>query len=379
VIDVTRLPLIVLSVPCFDRRRAKPFPVDTRSYWLDWSELSPEVVAEIAGILAGPEGKSHSPSGFDSSVVTMSYGGRSVDSRLHKYRKLFREVPDNDLEAVLLCDGRMDRAFRQISFGGDYFEDETGAPITRYEMIKHVSGDEQPIIVGDPKSVLVLGPAAPRNERNWTSEKANRLAQFLDVVHRIRSSAWLQSPPSISYVAHSSVPPEVLAASIAPDDQTMAILAYFRQLHAGDALLTKSVDAYLEHCGDARKAWWVDERRKAFVAMIDARPTPWITDGVTRREIVAMFMYGAGLLHSESKHGHDVALGAFVARHGQQKAVFIFNSCLLDFFRVAVQVYYVIRQDFHHWVGEIGLTGPTRVSIKDLFASYSGDTRSGDS
>jgi hypothetical protein len=370
---------MLLSISCFDRRKAKPLPVYNRWYWLDWSELAPDLVAEIASILAEPKGKSHSPTGFDSSVVTMTYGGQSLDGRLLAYRKLFREVPDNDVQAFLQCDGRIDRAFRQISFGGDYFEDETGTSITRHEMLKHVTGQEQPIIVGDPKSVLALGPAAPKDTTTWNSEKANRLAQFLDVVQRIRSSTWLQSSPSISYIARSSVPPEVLTATVAADDQTMAILAYFRQLHAGDALLTKSVDAYLEHCGDARKAWWVAERRQAFVAMIDLPPAPWITDGVTRREIVAMFMYGAGLLHSESKHGHDVALRAFVAKHGQHKAVFIFNSCLLDFFRVAVQLYYVVRQDFHHWVGAMGLVGPTRISIQDLFASYSGDNGGGDS
>ena len=227
--------------------------------------------------------------------------------------------------------------------------------------------------------MLALGPAAQKDTATWNSETANRLAQFLDVVPRIRSSTWLQSLPSISYVARSSVPPEVLAATVAADDETMAVLAYFRQLHAGDALFTKSVDAYLEHCGDGRKAWWVDERRQAFVAMIDSPPAPWITDGATRREIVAMFMYGGGLLHSDSKHGDEVALQAFVAKHGQHKAVFIFNSCLLDFLRIAVHLYHVVRQDFHHWVAEMGLVGPTRISIQDLFASYSGDDGGGDS
>ena len=48
-IDVTGLPLMLLSIPCFDRRRAKPFPVSSSWYWLDWTELHPELVAEIAG------------------------------------------------------------------------------------------------------------------------------------------------------------------------------------------------------------------------------------------------------------------------------------------------------------------------------------------
>ena len=39
---------------------------------------------------------------------------------------------------------------RFVGVGGDYFEDETGREITEYEMIQFVSGQEYPVIAGDP-------------------------------------------------------------------------------------------------------------------------------------------------------------------------------------------------------------------------------------
>ncbi len=100
-IDIGALPVVLWPVSCFDRRNDKPLPVYNRWYWLDWSELAPDVAAEIAGILLEGKAKSHSPVGFDSSVVTMSYRARTSDSRMLRYRKLFRDVPNNDVQAFL--------------------------------------------------------------------------------------------------------------------------------------------------------------------------------------------------------------------------------------------------------------------------------------
>jgi hypothetical protein len=257
-----------------------------------------------------------------------------------------------------------------MSIGPEYFEDETGIPVTKYEMIQHVSGDATPVIVADHQSITRLGPSPPTNTHTWSSDRANTIAQFIDVVQRIAGSRWMKSPPSITTVSGDSTVKEVLEASFASDEETMSILAYFRQLHAKDRLLAKSVDAYTANCGDPRKIDWVSKRKQAFEAVVDSPPTPYETDGKTRREILRMFMYGAGLLHSPSSDADHRALRALVARMGKHEAVMVFHSCLMDLLGIAVDVYHVIRMDFHYWVTDCGLDPPTRFQIRELFASH---------
>ncbi len=364
------LPIVLWAVACFDRRRENPFPVYNRWYSLDWSKLTPEQGRDILGILRRREpAPLHSPSGFDETVATLSFRSTSHDTAMLQYRSLFSEIPDNDAESFLQDAERRHCGIEFVSIEPEYFEDETGTPITSYEMIQHVSGQHFPIIVGDPESILRLGPVSPADIEHWHSEKANTIAQFLDIVQRICASQWMRSPLSITTLSRTCDLSELLEAAFPTDEKTMSVLAYFRQLHAGDRLLVKAVDAYVAHCGDDRKRWWVDERRQLFTHLVDSPPMPFNTDGATRREIVRMFMYGAGLLHSSSQHGDDAALNAFVAKHGQHKTVVIFNSCLKDFLRIALDIYYVVRQDFQHWLN-MGLAGPTRFQIPQLFAGY---------
>lgn len=372
-IDISTLPIVVWPISCFDRSRENPLPVYNRWYWLDWSTLSPEQVIEVLTILQlqdrGPE-RRHSPEGFDDAVVTMSIQSRASDTRLLEYRQLFAEIPDNDIAAFMEHENRRDRGFRTVRIGTEYFEDDTGTPITHYEMTQHVTGQEFPIIAGDSQSILRLGPASPVNASDWDSEKANTLAQFLDVVQRIAASQWIKSPVSMTSRSRSSGVKELLEATFPSDENTMSVLAYFRQLHAGDQLLLRSVDIYLAHCADDRKCWWINERKQSFETLVDSPPVPYDTDGKTRRQIIRMFMYGAGLLHSGSQHGDDNALNALIAKHGQHKAVIIFHSSLLDVFSIAVDVYHVVRQEFHYWINDSGLDSPTRFQISELFASY---------
>lgn len=146
------------------------------------------------------------------------------------------------------------------------------------------------------------------------------------------------------------------------------MLAYFRQLHAGDKLLANAADIYIAHCGDGRKTWWVDERKKNFERLVDSEPIPFQV-GSTRREVIRMFMYGAGLLHATSHYGDDRRLAELIEAHGRHNAVTIFNHCLYDLLAVAVQVFHVIRQDYENWVSEHGLKGPGRDDIGTLFES----------
>ena len=215
---------------------------------------------------------SHSAVGLEESVITMSMGPRPSRDWVLKFRHLFVEVPDNDLGAFFNHPDRQPFGLDQVSPSSEYFEDENGKPISIYEMIGHSRGEEFPIIIGDPKSVLRLGPIAPREVVSWTVDKANAMGQFLDVVTRIHASAWFREPHSLTTVSTKDQGSELLEAIFPNDAATMSILAYFRQLHGGDKLLLKACDAYLATSATAAstggltngkkrlRTWWIPLR-----------------------------------------------------------------------------------------------------------------------
>ncbi len=370
---VPELPILLWPISCFDRRRENPLPVYQRWYWLDWSRLTGEQTVEILAIVRAKKRQQspHSPGGLDETVVTQSIGGTSFHTSMQRYRYLFTEIPDDDLEVFWNCPERRDRGFETISLTPDYLEDENGNRVTEYEMMQHVTGQEFPVIVGMPESMLRIGAVSANQLDQWTVERANLIAQFLDVVERIRTSTWYGSPKSITSLSRLAEGKSTLLEALIPSDSdTLSALAYFRQLHAADKLLSRACDTYVAHVGDARKQLWVSERKQAFESLIDSPPSPYDTDGKSRREIIRMFMYGAGLLHSSSNHGDDVALAEFIAKHRQHEALMIFNSCLMDFYRTAATIYPVIRQDFRHWIDTQGLTPPSRITIPDLFRGF---------
>jgi hypothetical protein len=375
----TELPILLLLAPCFDRRSPRPLPVQNRWHYLDCSQLPADQSTEIVSILRAKDAeKPHfEPKGFGQVLITMSVGPSSPgqlemmeDQFLRKYRKYFLPVPDNDARKFTEHPERCHRKFRHVKFACEHFEDENGTPVTQYEMLQHVTGREFPIIMGEPRSILRLGPTSATNKENWTVAKANAIAQFLDVMDRLFASKWLRAPKSITSMSGKNEGSELLEAIFPNDTDTIAVLAYFRQLHAKDRLFVRACDAYLEHSGDQGKRVWMEERRTTFVQMVDMPPSPFSDTDKTRREIFRMFVYGARILHSSPDRTDDVALKEFLSKHGRHGALMIFNSCLMDLYRVAASVYPVIRQDYQHWITKDGVAAADRVSIPDLFAEF---------
>lgn len=368
-----KLPVLLWPISCFDRRCENPLPVYSRWYWLDWDQLTPQQTKEILAIVEAKNSSDtpHKPVGFNETVITMSVESPNFDPHMLMYRRLFTEVPGNDVEAFCDDPTRQHRGFQTVSVSTEYFEDEKANPVSNYEMMQHISGQKFPIIVGDPKSVLRLGPVSAVNTNDWSIDKANTIAQFLDVVERIRTSDWYRSPRFITSLTHKAEESRLLEAEFPDDKDTMAVLAYFRQLHAKDKLVKKACDAYVAHAGDSRKRWWINERKQTFESLIKSSPAmPSGTNEKTRCQIIRMFMYGAGLLHSSSSRGDDAALDAFILQQGKHEAVMIFNLCLMDFFRIAATIHPVIHQDYQHWVNTDGLEAATRYKIPNLFEGF---------
>ena len=185
------LPTVFWSVSCFDKRRAQPFPVYNRHFELDWSLLNDQQVCDVLAIVCPKTGKAHSPSGLDSTVISIQRSRNQPDNRMLAYRKYFTErFEDAAEDNRLAC-----TSFVCVNLNREYFEDENGEEISHYAMIQHVSGQSEPVIIGDPDSVLRLSQSTPVNVSEWSEQSANTLAQFLDVIRRICSSDWYRRPP----------------------------------------------------------------------------------------------------------------------------------------------------------------------------------------
>ena len=372
----TTFPLLYWIISCFDKRRDKPLPVYNRIFSLDWSELSEAEQTEVLGIVRDPSKESkHKPVGFDSAVVTMSHGPSKSDRRMIKFRPHFKLLSDDEFKKI--CKERP-RELEQANITGEYFEDETGRPITDYEMMQHVTGQEYPIIAGDARSVLRLGPIAPKLIAEWSVAMANTIAHFIEVIQKIAASAWYRGQKSITYEVKTGdrdsflpkpADARLLEAIFPYADETTAVLAYFRQLHAKDKLLVEATEAYLKHCNHGGKRFWVEHEKQGFVSAIDAPPGILETKR-TQRRILQLFMYGAGLLHSTSNNGADIELAEFIEEHGEERAVAIFNGCLMRMFGSAAPIYHVIKQEFDHWLTHCSLAPPDRTAIDELFQNY---------
>lgn len=373
--NLNELPLVLWAIACFDRRREKPFPVYNRQFVLDWEALTEPQVVDVLAILDRNQPDRPSPSGFETSVISIERSPSRPDDRMLAYRQHFKEMQDGELESHWQGSSR---GFTFVNLNREYFEDENGSEVSHYDMIRHVSGQDEPIIVGDPDSILRLGLSSPREDAGWTTESANAIAQFLDVVKRVCNSEWYARGHSLTFEVQrgrdNSLFPELseskLLEAVFPNDkETMGVLAYFRQLHAGDKLLIRACDTYVQTCSDGRKNWWINERKEAFKRTVDSPPVPFnVLD--TRRDILRMFMYGAGLLHATSNTGDDAKLANLIDSHGKERAVTIFNSCLFDFLSIAVDVFRVVSPDYEHWLDQHSMARPTRVEIPNLFDGF---------
>jgi hypothetical protein len=144
----------------FDKTSGAPFPIKNRTFVLDWSRVPPGETENVLQLVEERNSRRrYRPSDMKAAVITVSRTARRQDRRLLKYRDYFYAPPEDQLLQMM----KTAQEGRVVGVGGDYFEDETGREITEYEMIQFVSGQEYPVIAGDPNSVLRLGSASPTN------------------------------------------------------------------------------------------------------------------------------------------------------------------------------------------------------------------------
>lgn len=369
---MTERPVICWKVFCFDRREEKPPPFIIKTLSLDWNQVSDEDAICILSILQEQTTKkTKTPDDTYTRTVTLSYCIQCPDWRMLRYRHFFKEVDSTELHREWTASS-LEYPLLNVNLNADYYEDEEGKQITEYEIKQCVSGVDQPIIPGDTECILCLGAVRPKDPKTWKQTDSDTIAHFLEIVTRIYASNWYLSPHTITYHVRKSDNKQLVQLLIPYDQSTMGVLAYLRQLHAAnDKLLEKACNAYIIQCSDGRKRAWVNERMNAFTKVIDSPPFLISKHRHTSRKIMRMFFYGAGLLHSTSNSNEEFKLAAFVDEHGRQKAVTIFNSCLMDIFCIALQAFQVIKQDYDYWIKDCELMKHGRLPISELFQSVS--------
>ncbi len=261
-------------------------------------------------------------------------------------------------------------SFKSISVVG-YFEDEEGNALDEIGLFQILTGEEHPILPGNVVSVLRLGPTGMRRNEQWTVESANSLAHFFQLVEVIGNSEWLKSELSISCPVFKGQPPGINSFQCPTLGDMYSILLPIRQLYASDDAFNRSCNTYMRHVGDDRKFAWVRERKRIFNRYLDARPSPISVSGLKVRELLALLMYGAGLVHySETPEQVRKNFKKVMTENARERVVFAFVWSCRQIYSYANNVYHVLRQDYEHWMQTEGIASPDLIYLVGLFRSH---------
>lgn len=248
----------------------------------------------------------------------------------------------------------------------EYFEDEAGNPLDSLGFMRILTGRDDIVVIGDPASVLRIGPTGMAVPERWTLQKSNDVAHFLEVVRCLAQSDWVRAPTSYAYQRQPDGTEKILHFE-RPDVLTVnSVLVFIRQLISNDDKLLKlATDAYLCHTSDPSKKIWVTHERDAVKRTLNSPPFLFEVDGRPAREIIDLFFYSFGLIHhAEPQAAKDFK--TLVQRHGRERMMMAFNGVTKDVYAHAHRIAHVVSQDFTHWVATGTCVGPERVGIADL-------------
>lgn len=362
--------LIEWGILTFDRTKESPWPLETRTWVLEWHLVGEDEKQEILAIMCsddqGRPGTHPCPQPADEQI---RYGFSTPDLRMLKYRKYFRLRQDSDIGfGTPTCSSTV-RRILSVSLGVEYFEDECGHQISELEMYRHVMKEEYPIVLGLPESVLCLGPASIRQSMSATSEDSDTLARFMDVVEYIARSTWYRTLPSLA-VSETEYRGQFPAGA-----QTQQVIAAIRQLFSSDDLFNSACKRYMRLCGDRRKVAWVKEWKRLFNESLREPPSFPAVPGIAVYDLLNAFMYGAGILHSKDIHDHEHTLRDLIAKHGKPHLVMAVQASLRHIVDFAVRIFPVLLQDYRHWLETGQCPKPTRLAMHDLLSSTIEETR----
>jgi hypothetical protein len=336
---------IVWKIRCIDRNTKALFD---RDLVLDQAATSAIEMADINAILDAPD--------------------RGQRIQLLKYRDRFKEVaPGHDHTADSEAAGGFN-----IFCLPDFFEDREGNPLATCQMLDIQHG-QNVVVAHDPMSVMRFGPKEMANASDWTTEKANTIAHFLEVMECLGQSDWIRARAGFTKVIRNDGTSRITRFDRPNVLVLNSILGFTRQLIFSDDLFDSVISIYLEHCSDDMRRWWIQMAQGSFTGGLDCEPfglhvadgIPQVEGaGVTGRQMLRHFFYSFGLLH----HPEPNQVRRFrelIARFGRENVMMAFHNTCAHLVCTAYGVAQVIGQDFHHWMTQ-GHTSPDRVSISDV-------------
>ncbi len=181
-------------------------------------------------------------------------------------------------------------------------------------------------------------------------------------------------PPRISFLGETSGSTHLAEMRIPNVEKTMAILAFVRQLfaeHKQDGLFAATCEVFTQHCGDSGKVDWMNERVSSFTNRLGS-PTGFFDLGARScRDVLNMFLYGAGLMHAKPhfRHREDDKLASAIEEFGRERVVSAFHFTLHSVMEIPFSAYKVIRKELQYWLADCAMTKPSRVQLATLFAN----------
>jgi len=274
-----------------------------------------------------------------------------------KYRRHFRDM-EPDFSQVTADNWPLTILLHE------YFEDDAGQQVGIAEFMDIKLNQTGTIVMGDPGSMLRIGPTHMANPETWTVEKANDIQHFLEVVDFLCKSEWINTPTGEGdkdgkgkWGFHT---PNLYVLN--------SVLVLIRQLYADkDNVFGRAVRIYLEHGSDEGKRFWVTERRQRFNETLEAEPILLGAGlNMTAKRVLRLFLYGFGLIHwGERDRDLADAFRKMVEEHGRAKVLMAFQSTLQHLVAYANHVFFPIAQDFSHWMNT-GYARPNRVTLREL-------------
>lgn len=254
-----------------------------------------------------------------------------------------------------------------VPFDIDYVEDENGDPISMYDIYRHVSGEDEPVVLGEVDTVLRRSPAPMMASLDWTEDTSNLFMHFFQIMKVVRGSDWRCTPKFVKEHRKNGFS-RLVRRQFPSLEATVAILPFVRQLYASDELFIHCCKAYGRHCGDRACVEWVNNEKRTFCRLLN-EPIPMLHDRrTTGRALFNMFLYGAGIMHAQPKGDHGVSLKELVSEYGQTQVLMAFHSSLSSMICCATNTAALMWRDVARWRGENSLPDVSRVILADLFS-----------
>ncbi|MFQ5734807.1 MAG: hypothetical protein ACE5KM_22975 [Planctomycetaceae bacterium] len=226
----------------------------------------------------------------------------------------------------------------------------------------------QAIVLGEPKTVLSLGPAELRATADWHQDDSDTLAHFIQVHWQIAESSWLKDDCNFTSCGDNT-------GGRFPDLESFVFVAvYFRQLFSDrDHLFSDACECYVRAVDSPVKAAWVNKEKERCLSAWN-EPGLFINNH-SREEVFNAMMYGAHLLHSlpSTWKRHRDAFRDILANTPRHKMLFEIHGALRTMLNYVNDVAVVAYQDFAHWLDKGDAPAPDVMWHESVFVSETGD------